>query len=188
MISTSINEFGFVSNGDIKPVKNYILQTNTPLTQAQIGAFNPASLVRNPTFIKAKQQVNYYYSTTGNNALTAIESVDLLGNRGNSVIYDYNNSYIVANIQNALQKDVAYTSFEADGTGGWTINSGSVISGQGAITGNNMLSGNISKTFSTAGNYVATLWVNGTSTVTVNGTYGSPFKYCQQLEALFLDA
>ncbi len=173
MISTSINEFGFVSNGDIKPVKSYFLQTNTPLTQAQIGAFNPAAVVRNSTFIKANQQINYNYSATGNNALTGIESIDLLGNRVNSVLYDYNNSYIVANIKNALQKDAAYTSFEADGTGGWTINSGNIITNQGAITGNNMFSGIVSKTFSTAGNYVVTLWVNGASTVTVNGNTGS---------------
>ncbi|HEY4150832.1 MAG TPA: DUF5977 domain-containing protein, partial [Chitinophagaceae bacterium] len=38
-----------------------------------------------------------------------------------SYIWDYANTFIVALIKNAKQSDVAYTSFESDGTGNWNI-------------------------------------------------------------------
>jgi hypothetical protein len=42
-----------------------------------------------------------------------------------SYIWDYNSAYPIAEVNNANVGDIAYTSFEADGTGNWTIPSAS---------------------------------------------------------------
>lgn len=87
-------------------------------------------------------------------------------------IWDYNQRYPIAEVKNAAQADIAYTSFEAEGTGGWTINPGStIVKYNGGVTGVNTFSGALSKTLST-GNYIITLWSNPAGTVTVNGATG----------------
>lgn len=57
-----------------------------------------------------------------------------------SYIYDYWGTYVVAGATNATFADIAYTSFEADGIGNWTLSGGSVDTTQ-AITGNNSYQG-----------------------------------------------
>jgi YD repeat-containing protein len=51
-----------------------------------------------------------------------------------SYLWDYNGTYPICQVINAATSDIAYTSFEADGTGNWTIGAGSVDSTT-AITG-----------------------------------------------------
>ncbi len=63
---------------------------------------------------------------------TEVEYLDYLSN-GNSVLqknandfnniylWDYNRNYPVAEVKNANENEVAYTSFEADGSGGWVL-------------------------------------------------------------------
>ncbi|HMH20168.1 MAG TPA: hypothetical protein VK563_00260 [Puia sp.] len=43
-----------------------------------------------------------------------------------SYVWNYNNAYPVAEAVNAAQADVAYTSFEADGTGNWNAYTGTI--------------------------------------------------------------
>jgi hypothetical protein len=53
-----------------------------------------------------------------------------------SYIWDYNSIYPIAKVTNADSADIAYTSFEADGTGNWIVGPGTVDSTTG-ITGSN---------------------------------------------------
>jgi YD repeat-containing protein len=69
------------------------------------------------------------------------------GDLWTSYIYDYGAAYAVAEVKNATDQDMAYTSFEADGNGGWTV-PGAVTPGAG-ITGiqyYNLTGGACSKT------------------------------------------
>ncbi|HZE82675.1 MAG TPA: hypothetical protein VE035_00135 [Puia sp.] len=81
-------------------------------------------------------------------------------------VWDYQQTYPIAEIKNADSGSVAYTSFEADGGGGWTISSG--VRDATSITGRksyNLVFGSVSKSgLSTSKNYIVSYWSN-------NGSY-----------------
>jgi len=92
-----------------------------------------------------------------------------------SYIWDYNSMYPVAKITNAAYNTVAYTSFEADGNGGWTIPSTTRTAG--GYTGSSsytLSNGNITAAIgNTALKYVVSYWskngaagVNGITALT----------------------
>jgi hypothetical protein len=82
-------------------------------------------------------------------------------------IWDYNNAYAIAEVTNADVSHVAYTSFEADNLGNWSLNPGSVIlTNNGNITGKNSLNGGVNITVP-QGNYILSLW--SASTPNLNG-------------------
>jgi len=93
-------------------------------------------------------------------------------------IWDYNAKYPVAAVQNAQSGDIAYTSFEADGAGNWTIGNGTLNQSAG-ITGHNSysLSGSLSKSGLNAGTtYLVSYWTQG-GPMNVSGTLsGYPRK------------
>lgn len=105
------------------------------------------------------------------NPLTVLSTFNAYDNDGNLLevaeksgttkkyIWDYNNSLPIAEVtQGTNTGDIAYTSFEADGWGGWTMNPGSVIiKNTAAITGKNTSSGGVQKLVP-AGNYIVSLW------------------------------
>jgi hypothetical protein len=83
-----------------------------------------------------------------------------------SHIWDYNLIYPIAEVQNAFQSDIAYTSFEADGGGNWAINSSLRTNGSG-ITGSrsyNLINGVIScGSLRSTTTYVVSYWSNNGS-------------------------
>lgn len=81
-------------------------------------------------------------------------------------IWDYNNSRVIAEVTNAMEGQAAYTSFEADGLGGWSLNSNSVYNTSSGITGIKTLNGGVNKTVP-QGNYTLGIW--GTGDVWTNG-------------------
>jgi YD repeat-containing protein len=90
-----------------------------------------------------------------------------------SYIWDYHKLYPIAEAINADTGNIAYTSFEADGTGNWTIGAGT-LSPTGGITGNKfytLASGaTISKSgLSAAINYLVTYWSKN-GPLTISGT------------------
>lgn len=88
-----------------------------------------------------------------------------------SYIWDYNGVYPIAAVINAAQSDIAYTSFEADGSGGWVVGNGSPNTTAG-ITGRKSynLNGSITKPGLTSGNtYIVSYWTKG-GALTVSGS------------------
>ncbi|HEX2846417.1 MAG TPA: DUF5977 domain-containing protein [Chitinophagaceae bacterium] len=91
-----------------------------------------------------------------------------------SYIWDYNNSYPIAQIMNASVGDVAYTSFEMDGKGNWAY-SGASTPESSSPTGRKVFtivnsSNNITKSgLSTSTTYIVSYWKKS-GTVAVNGT------------------
>jgi len=88
-------------------------------------------------------------------------------------IYDYNSALPVAKVSNAGVDTNAYTSFEADGTGNWTIPS-STRNITEAQTGNRsytLSNGALSKTgLSTTKTYIVSYWTKNSSPITIAGT------------------
>ena len=85
-------------------------------------------------------------------------------------VWDYDKQYPIAEVINADSSNIAYTSFEAGGTGNWSL-SGTVVS-NGGITGRKSFNGSLSKTVA-SGNYTVTLWKATGTTATVNGNSGT---------------
>ena len=99
-----------------------------------------------------------------------------------SYIWDYANTYPIAEVINASTDQIAYTSFESDGWGGWTMNGGSSILNYGGLTGNKTISGGVNRTVP-AGNYVvsvwsgANTWINGQSQTQSPAKILGPWRY-----------
>ena len=89
-------------------------------------------------------------------------------------IWDYQSMYPVAEIVNAAETEVAYTSFESDGKGNWTF-SGTVLSDPSSITGKrsyNLSNGAISKStgLSASVYYIVSYWTKNSSAFSITGT------------------
>ena len=89
-------------------------------------------------------------------------------------IWDYQSMYPVAEIVNASESEVAYTSFESDGKGNWSF-SGNVLSDPSAITGRrsyNVSNGAITKStgLSASVYYIVSYWTKNASAFSITGT------------------
>lgn len=101
-------------------------------------------------------------------------------NRPTAYVYDYNGEVPVAIVKGALESQVAYTSFEADGKGNWVVPSAASIDVT-AITGGKIYtftgSNNISKTgLNAAQAYIISYWSKNPSAYVISGTLGSATK------------
>ena len=90
-------------------------------------------------------------------------------------IWDYLHQYPIAQCINADSVDMAYSSFEADGSGTWTIPSASRDTG--GITGGscyNVSNGGVTRTgLTSTTSYVVSFWARTTSSVAVAGGSGA---------------
>jgi YD repeat-containing protein len=90
-----------------------------------------------------------------------------------SYIWDYQNVYPVAEVLNADSASIAYTSFEADGRGNWSVTgAGTIVTDATSPTGNKsyaLNSGTIAKSgLNTAKSFVVSYWSKNGSAI-VNG-------------------
>lgn len=102
-------------------------------------------------------RLRYYgYDATGNPLSVSKEKDAKI-----SYIWDYNNTYPIAEVKNAASSDIAYTSFEADGTGNWGgVNTANITSNANTVTGSRYynLSGTALTKSVSAGNYIVSYW------------------------------
>lgn len=168
ILSGSITNYQQISGSYIKPSAVYALETNKPVSQATIGAFDPSQLIRNSTYFK--QQMSYpLFDIKGN----LLQTTSTITGQSVSQIMDYNNSYSIAKVSNAAYTDIAYTSFESNGTGNWVIASGLRDTTTAALTGKrsyNLSNGNLLKSgLNTSLTYLITVWGKTASTINING-------------------
>ncbi|MBL7732850.1 MAG: hypothetical protein JNM88_16860, partial [Chitinophagaceae bacterium] len=113
-----------------------------------------------------EDRLRYYSYDNGGNPLELSKE----GDNHIAYIWNYKKTYPVAEVKNAAYNEIAYTSFEGDEYGRWTLVSGTPVGG--GITGKMYLSGSLSLTLTnTAKAYVVTLWTK--SDVSVNGSSGT---------------
>lgn len=177
IVAGNITDYQSVS-GYLKPLATYSLQSNGPVLQSTIGTFNAAALNRNATyFVKQANFVSYDSKGNLQQAQNALSGIN------NSVIMDYGKQFPIAKVSNAAYNDIAYTSFESDGTGNWTI-AGSARDSLNSMTGKksyNLSSGNITKSGLTSGTtYLVSVWAKSGTTVNVNGSALSTVIATQQ--------
>ena len=178
------------------PVEKYINKsngdgTNSRTENAVLSFFNPTTPTPNLIYQTelSSPLTTFSATTTGssgvsmNSAYKSLISFDTYDAYGNilqqhktggflhSYLWDYISSLPIAEVSNARQTDIAQTSFEADGSGNWTIGSTLRDSITAAITGirsYNLSNGTVSKTgLSTGTIYIVSYWSrNGTYSVT----------------------
>jgi hypothetical protein len=108
-----------------------------------------------------------------NAANQPLEFSDKINGVHHSLLWDYNSSYQVAEVVNASQADIAYTSFEADGTGNWTISS--TARNTSGFSGTHSFPLSSTNTLTKTGltssqTYIVSYWTTGTSPLTITGT------------------
>lgn len=162
-----ITSFRQIGNNDIKPDTIYSLETNKPIVQGTIGTFDPSKLNRNANYFKPQ---SYFTSYDSKGNLS--EMKNLVSGLSNAVITAYDQQYAVAKVSNAVQSDIAYTSFETTNSGNWTI-AGSARDNSDKLSGNksyNLSNGAVSRSgLSTSTTYLLTVWAKNTASFTING-------------------
>lgn len=146
----------------------YNLQIASPLSNYVPGSISGGVTTKDPNYVGYVSLDQY--DSSGN-----ILQQRKVNDFPHSYVYDYYNSLPVAEVSNAVVTDIAYTSFESNGTGGWTIPNGAIV--PGGKTGNNAYtmpgSGSITKSgLNPAKTYIVSYWSKGGS-ITVNGATGT---------------
>jgi YD repeat-containing protein len=115
-----------------------------------------------------EDRLDFYQYDTYSNLLEASKAADA----HHAYTWDYQHQLVTSEVQNAQVSDIAYTSFEADGTGGWTIGAGSTDATTG-LTGSHSFipTAAISKSgLASTNTYVVSYWTTSTTPYTITGT------------------
>jgi YD repeat-containing protein len=141
-------------------------QYTAPSTTFQPLTVSGGSLVRDGGYVPQLAQLRY---DAHSNAVEELKINDM----HQTYLWDYNGEYPICKVVNADSADIAYTSFEADGNGNWTIGSGTLDQSTG-ITGKssyNLNSGSISKSgLNSSTTYIVSYWTKNTSAFNISGT------------------
>lgn len=172
VIEGVLNLYKSGSLNAIVPDKVLKLRVQNPLT-----GFQPASIVSG----NINRDTLYQEMIAFNNydAKNNITQYTPRSAGSTAILWDYNNDLPIAEIKNSTTAGIAYTSFEAEGKGNWTIPS--TTRSIGGITGSksyNLASGAVSKASLTATkSYYVTYWTNNATPYTITGTQaGYPIK------------
>jgi len=143
-----------------------------PSTSFTSTSVSGGRILRNVAYLPQIEMLRY--DPTGN----IIEQRKKVDAR-HTYLWNYQSSYPVAEVVNADSASIAYTSFEADGSGNWSIGSTTRDTTQG-ITGKRSynLSSNISKSgLNSATTYIISYWTKNNSPFSISGTMtGYPTK------------
>ena len=165
-LSEHVTEFATLSNGDIKPYRTLEQRVSQPTTYSSMSFYKGPNNINNPSY---KQTQLFTYDASSN--LIGLQDE---GNHTVNNIYDYNDKYVVASIINAdpLLDHSAYTSFETNSLGGWTLNGTAASNATSSVTGNNSFvlsaSNSLSATLNTTKTYTISFWATN-NTVSVSG-------------------
>jgi len=142
----------------------YTMEVASPLTNFSGAVVQSGDIVKDARY---KKQLSFQYDSKAH-----IVTQQKVNNFRSSYIWDYSGVYPVAEAKNADTGSIAYTSFEADGSGHWTIGSSSRDT-LSAITGTRsyVLNSNISKSgLSSTTTYIVSYWTQNGSPFSIVGT------------------
>ncbi|NII28581.1 hypothetical protein HB364_26090 [Pseudoflavitalea sp. X16] len=155
LLGASFNRYDYMT---YPTGKAYLQRGRKVNLSAPSGTFTYAATATNNQSLI----VDSRYENEGAYQYYAGNPVQLIGKDGvrNSYIWDYQNSLPVAQVSNASADQIAYTSFETTGLGGWMMNYGSSVVNNGGITGKKTIAGGVNKTVP-VGNYIVSVWSTG---------------------------
>lgn len=168
----------FFNQTTFKPTSTYAIETTSPISnlnnETKSGGLYSSTLSDSRYILKGSIQ----YDANDN-----LDIVTKSNDINTSYIWDYKHSDQIAEVKNAAQSDIAYTSFEADGSGNWTF-TGSTTSDVTSPTGTRcynigQTSGSITRTGLQSSNaYIVSYWIKNPGTpLIITGTMsGYPIK------------
>jgi len=181
MIDPSTNMLNFPvevsqTKGTTSPVALSSVRTNYYNYGSTVPRIYPQTVDVKKGSNSYETRLRYYgYDGTGNPLSVSKEKDENI-----SYVWDYGNTYPVAEVKNAAVADIAFTSFEADGTGNWSgVNTANLVSDPNSVTGGKyytLTSSTLSKTLLTTGtHYIVSYWSkNGQYTVSGTPVSGWP--------------
>lgn len=150
------------------PSLAYVSMLSAPNTGFTASTINSTGLVKDAAY---QPLISFdTYDANGN-----LNQQHKVNDVNHAYLWDYNNALVIAEVSNAALTEIAYTGFEADGSGRWTIpsttrNVGNSITGNQSYT---MTATAITATVPSGKNYVVSYWsksgalnVNGVSATT----------------------
>lgn len=166
-----LKDITYALKADLSPIS----LSNFKLSNKSFGTLELSSTLANTPFSKDTRyepRLTYeWYDVNGN-----IKQIERNDDFINSYLWDYSNSYPIAEVKNAVQTDIAYTSFESDGTGNWSVpvsirNESELRTGKKSYS---LPDGNISKAGLLNGKkYTISFWAKN-GAVSLNGTALTP--------------
>lgn len=154
------------------PSMVYTTQISSPILNFVPTTTSSAGLIDNSNYAAL---LSYDRYDANGNVLQQHKVGDLFA----SYLWDYSASLPVCEVKNAVQSDIAFTSFEAEGTGNWTISGGSQVSG--GITGDycySLSGASITKSgLQPSTSYIVSYWTTNNGPYSMPGTAaGYPLK------------
>lgn len=151
-----------------KPAGVYAIETTAPigaLNNETVSGSRYSSLLSDSRYSLREQ---FFYDANAN-SMQYNKASDIT----TSHIWDYSHSMPVAEVKNAAASQIAYTSFEADGSGNWVVSS-PLRDNTASITGNssyNLSNGSISiGGLSSTSAYVVSYWSKTGGAYSVSGS------------------
>ncbi|ASZ13082.1 hypothetical protein [Chitinophaga sp. MD30] len=167
-------------NNVYKPALIYKTRIETPLTDTSTSNITAANqLILNSAYTPELYFDNY--DLIGN-----LQQVHKANGGPEAYLYDYNMDLPIAHALNANVTDIAYTSFEADGSGNWNITGGARLTeGMTGTQSFNLSGGNIVKNnLLVSKNYYLSYWskngplnISGASNKTEAGSTAKGFTF-----------
>jgi len=153
----------------LNPYKVYQLKTNTLIP---LSSFTQSSIGGDGNFVKDSHYEERAEFTAYDHFNNPLQE-HYTNNIDQSFIWDYDSMYLAAQVTNANQSSIAYTSFEAENPGNWSgINSSYVQTGY-AITGSKyyrQTSFSLSKSGLTSSNYYTVSYWSANGSYSISGT------------------
>lgn len=158
LLDASVTDYDLY-DGHPRPASLWQLTPDQVVNSGLWGSFDPEDLWGNQQFLTRKRSFDRY-DRKGNLVQTTS------GGIVNSYLFAYNHTAAVAGIGNAGYDDVAYSSFEDHGSGGWVIAGNAQATGSDFFTGQRSLElpfqGSVSRSgLDPSQKYVLTAWTNG---------------------------
>jgi hypothetical protein len=145
----------------------YKLKRSAPKTTFSASTISGTAFIKDANYFPEVQFTNYL----GGNLVQQQMANDVI----KSYIWDYNNVLPIAEINNSTSNDVAYTSFESDGTGNWSgVNKANISAAIQPLSGFKVYSfagTSLSKpTLNTGSAYIVSYWSNSGTAYSLTGT------------------
>lgn len=164
VITPVIEQSTTVNHSPILSIKN---NYSTFVNSNNINFFKPESISYTKGGFSPRIKIKYLLYDQFGNPLNIWKDDGIMS----YYIWDYKHSLPTAEIVNAKDGQVAYTSFEAESTGNWTFNPSGIHND--GITGKKAFTGIMTST-ATAANSTVTIWAK--AEVLVNGSLGALLK------------
>jgi hypothetical protein len=163
----AVSRYRQLASGTMVSDKQYKLDVLNPVTNFVPMSVSGSTVNQDSRY---RQLISFDAYDSKNN----IAQYTVTGQLPVSVLWDYRGMSPIAQVKNADTTNVAYTSFEAEGKGRWTVPSAlrdSLTATISGIKSYNLANGAISKAGLTAGiTYIVSYWTQSATPLTITGT------------------